>query len=205
MEREHVWRHVDHQRADLADFLDGLSPAQWSAQSLCADWTVRDVAAHLTHTTTSWSTFGIHAVRSGFRFDRMVSRLARDDTREPAEITAALRAMIGDRRRPPGTNVIDPLMDLLVHGQDVAVALGVPREMPREAAVAVAERLWGMGFPLHPRKRFPGVTLAATDADFTVGAGPRVEGAIADVVLALAGRDAGRAALSGARPSAADG
>jgi uncharacterized protein (TIGR03083 family) len=31
------------ERAEFADFLDTLTPKQWSAASLCEGWTVRDV------------------------------------------------------------------------------------------------------------------------------------------------------------------
>ena len=34
------------ERLAFADFLAGLTPEQWAAPSLCAGWTVRDVAAH---------------------------------------------------------------------------------------------------------------------------------------------------------------
>lgn len=156
MDDDEIWARVDAQRAELADLLDALSSKQWATQSLCADWTVRDVAVHLTQSTGSWLRFGVEAVRSGFRFDPMMSRLARRDTSAPDEITTALRATIGVRRRPPGTTVVDPLMDLLVHGQDIAVPLGLTRAMPVDEAVVVARRLWRMRFPLHPRKRFGG-------------------------------------------------
>ena len=32
----------------LADLLDGLTTAQWESPSLCSEWRIRDVAAHLT-------------------------------------------------------------------------------------------------------------------------------------------------------------
>ena len=207
MDDDEVWTHVDAQRADLADLLDTLSSDQWTTRSLCPDWTVRDVAAHLTHTATPWWKFGFEAVRSGFRFDPMVSALARNDARSPDALIAALRGLVGVRRRPPGTKVVDPLLELLVHGQDVALPLGLQHAMPEDAAVAVAGRLWAMTFPLNPRKRFGAVRLVATDADFTVGYGPRVSGTIADIVLALAGREPGLAALTsddGAHPTAAE-
>jgi uncharacterized protein (TIGR03083 family) len=196
MRDDDIWQLIDAQRADLADFLDGLSPEQWSARSLCEDWTVRDVAAHLTQSTTSWLRFGIEAVRFGFRFDPMMSELARRDTKSPAKITGALRAMVGVRKRPPGTRVADPLIDVLVHGQDIARPLGLTRAVPTEAAVVAAGRLWDMTFPLQPRRRFPDVELVATDADFRVGSGARMSGPIADVLLALAGREAGSAMLT---------
>lgn len=184
-----MWCHIDQQRADLADFLDGLTPHQWAAPSLCTAWTVRDVAAHLTQSTTGWLRLGIEVVRYRFRFDPMVADLARGDGKSPEEITAALRAMVGVRKRPPGTTVADPLTDVLVHGQDIAVPLGLSRTMPVEPAVVAAERLWGMRFPLHPRKHFPGIELVATDTEFSVGSGRVVSGTIADIVLAMAGRD----------------
>ncbi|HEY6574294.1 MAG TPA: maleylpyruvate isomerase family mycothiol-dependent enzyme, partial [Mycobacterium sp.] len=35
------------ERLDLADFLAGLTPEQWASPTLCEDWRVRDVAAHV--------------------------------------------------------------------------------------------------------------------------------------------------------------
>lgn len=197
MDVDETWRHIDQQRADLADFLDTLTDEQWSTPSLCAGWTVRDVAVHVTHSGASWTRMAWQAVRSGFRFNEMVARAAREDSSTPDDIVATLRAMVGGRRRPPGTAVVDPLMDLLVHGQDMAIALGVEREMPVVPAVAAAERLWDMGFPFHARKRFDGLSFTATDAPFTVGAGQAVSGPIRDIVQVLAGRSAGLAQLSG--------
>jgi uncharacterized protein (TIGR03083 family) len=184
-----IWGHIDAQRADLAAFLDTLTAEQWAHPSLCPDWSVRDVAVHLTQSTTGWPRMVVEAVRSGFRFNAMVSRVARADPRTPEEIVAALRAMVGVRRRPPGTAVADPLTDVLVHGQDIAIPLGIEREMPPVPAVIAARRLWSMGFPFHARKRFAGVALHATDADFAVGPGRLVSAPIHDIVLALSGRN----------------
>ena len=30
-----IWSYIDEQRADLADFLDTLTPEQWETPSLC--------------------------------------------------------------------------------------------------------------------------------------------------------------------------
>ena len=166
----------DEQRAELADFLDTLTPEQWETPSLCPGWTVRQAAAHVTQSSTNWGRLSFELLRSGFRFNALTLRMGRNDQRKPEEITAALRAMVGGRRRPPGTAVADPLADVLVHGQDIAVPLGIPRTMPVPAAVIAAERLWKMGFPFNARKRFPNVTFTATDADFSVGDGDVVRG-----------------------------
>lgn len=201
MDAETTWRHIDEQRADLADFLESLSRDQWNSPSLCPRWTVRDVGAHLTQSVTSWPRMAWEAVRSGFRFDDMMARTAREDASTPDEIVATLRGMVGCRRRPPGTAVADPLMDTLVHGQDIAIALGLELVIPTEPAVIAAERLWAMGFPFHARKRFAGVELVAVDANFRVGSGDRVSGTISDVLLALAGRKAGADRLTGPIPA----
>jgi uncharacterized protein (TIGR03083 family) len=191
MDDSQIWAYIDQQRADLADFLDTLTPELWETPSLCPGWTVRQAAAHITQSSTNWGRLSFELLRSGFRFNALTLRMARDDQRKPEEITAALRAMVGGRRRPPGTAVADPLADVLVHGQDIAVPLGLPRTMPVPAAVIAAERLWKMGFPFNARKRFPNVTFTATDADFSVGDGNVVRGPIQDIVMTLSGRRAG--------------
>ena len=197
MHDDDVWRHIDEQRAGLADLLDTLTPSQWSTPSLCEGWTVRDVAAHLTHANAPWGQMAWQALRSGFRFNAMMRRVVERDVRTADEIVTALRAMVGERRRPPGTAVVDPLLDALVHGQDVTRPLGISRPMPPDAAVAVAHRLWGSSFPLNPRKRFPDIAFVATDAPLTLGSGSVASGPVADVVLVLAGRRAGLGGLTG--------
>lgn len=188
MNSDEVWAVIDSQRADLADLLAGLTDQQWSSPSLCEGWRVRDVAAHLTHSQMAVPRILVEAVRSGFRFDPMIRRLALEDTRTQPQIVAALRAMAGSRKKVPGTSDRDPLMDILVHGQDIAVPLGIERPMPAEAAVEVAHHLWRMRFPMKPAARLTGVRLVATDADFAVGRGREVLAPIRDIVMILAGR-----------------
>jgi hypothetical protein len=77
-----------------------------------------------------------------------------------------------------------------LHGQDIAVPLGIDRPMPTDAAVAAARRVWSMGFPFHAHRRMLGVELVATDAEFRVGQGRVVEAPIRDILMALAGRPA---------------
>ena len=191
MDDSQIWGYIDEQRADLADFLDTLTPEQWATPSLCQGWTVRQAAAHITQSSTNWGRLTFELLRSGFRFNAVTLRMARADRRTSAQITVALRGMVGRRRRPPGTAVADPLTDVLVHGQDIAVPLGIQRVMPLPAAVIAAERLWNMGFPFNARKRFPNVTFTAIDADFSVGEGEVVRGPIQDIVMTLSGRRSG--------------
>lgn len=169
MDSDTIWRNVDEQRGALADLLDTLQPEQWSTPSLCAGWTVREVAIHITQSHAGIGEMLPAAIKSGFRFDAMVRRAALEDPAEPAAITARIRAMAGSRKRPPLTKEVDPLLDILIHTQDICIPLGIERTMPTDAAVAVADRLWHMKFPFAPQRDLPGYRFVATDADFAVG------------------------------------
>jgi uncharacterized protein (TIGR03083 family) len=183
-----IWAVIDSQRADLADLLAGLTAEQWTTSSLCDGWQVRDVAAHLTHSHMNPVRAAFEAMRSGFRFDPMIRRIAVQDRRSQSQIVAALRAMVGSRRKVPMTTDRDPLMDVLIHGQDISVPLGIDRPMPSDAAVEVANHLWRMTFPMKPAARLAGHRLVATDVDFAVGQGRERLAPIRDIVMILAGR-----------------
>ncbi|MCI4675036.1 maleylpyruvate isomerase family mycothiol-dependent enzyme [Candidatus Mycolicibacterium alkanivorans] len=191
MNTDEIWHIIDEQRTGLADLLESLSPEQWEAPSLCEGWKVRDVAAHLTHSQMGPLRVVVEALRSGFRFDPMISRLASSDTRSQAQIVAALRGMVGSRKRIIGTRPVDPLTDVLVHGQDITVPLGIDRPMPAAAAVACADHLWHMTFPMKPAGRVKGVRLVATDADFAQGQGYEIKAPIRDILMLLTGRRSG--------------
>ena len=188
MNTDEIWRRVDEQRIGLAGLLEGLTAEQWTAPSLCDGWQVRDVAAHLTHSHMHPVRAIVEAARSGFRFDSMIQRLGREDPRSQAEIAIALRGMAGSRKRVPGTSVQQPLIELLVHGQDITVPLGIDWPMPLDAAREVAQKLSGMTFPLNGQRRLAGVRLVATDAEFAAGEGREVQVPIGDIVMILAGR-----------------
>ena len=80
-------------------------------------------------------------IRARGRFHRLTraSEARRLGARPPAEIVADYRRLDGSRRHPPGTSVLDPLLDVLVHTQDIAVPLGRRHVMPVDAARAAAD------------------------------------------------------------------
>lgn len=191
MDRDTVWRHVENQRRELADLIEDIDtrgPQVWGTPSLCAGWTVGNVAAHLTHSTMGMPRMLWEAARSGFRFNAVVHRLAVSDRRSPAQIATDLRAAAGSRRHPPGATELEPLTDVLVHAQDICIPLGIHRPMPVDAAAAAADRVWTAGFPFHAQKRFTGTRLVATDTDFAVGAGRELAAPIATLLMWLTGR-----------------
>ncbi len=57
------------------------------------------------------------------------------------EYPRRLRAMVGSRRTAPFVTPTEPLIDVLVHGQDIAVPLGRDRPVPTDAAVVAATRV----------------------------------------------------------------
>jgi uncharacterized protein (TIGR03083 family) len=187
-----VWRHVDEQRAVVADLLESLDDEQLETASLCSAWRVRDVGAHLTLAHMGPATAAVEMVRARGSFDRMIRDTAVRRAREPvAEHAAALRSMIGSRRTAPGVSHLEPLTDVLVHAQDIAVPLGLDVETPQDAAAASADRVWRMGFPFWARRRLRGTRLQATDHDWAVGEGTVREGTMREHLLLLTGRPVG--------------
>lgn len=194
-----MWQSLDRERAGVADLLGSLTEAQWATPSLCRGWTVRDVAAHLTlgpQTTVRGAV--VEIVRARGSFNRMVDRTARRHATHPLDqLIAELLGVVGSRRLAPGQKLVDALMDVLVHGQDIAVPLGLRHPMPPEAAQASAEHLWRTGFPFHARRRLGGFHLTATDTDWTAGDGAEVRGPVAAILPLLAGRSATLPMLAG--------
>ncbi|MGY1620663.1 maleylpyruvate isomerase family mycothiol-dependent enzyme [Geodermatophilus sp. SYSU D00965] len=190
MDLDDVWRTIDAERSSLADLFEELSPAEWEAASLCDAWRVRDVAAHLTLAHMGPREALVGAIRARGSFDRMIRDTALRAAHLPVEeYPRRLRAMVGSRRRAPLVTPLEPLTDVLVHGQDVAVPLGRERPVPPAAAAAAATRVWETGFPFRARRRLGGVRLTATDVGWSVGQGPVVEGPIAALLLLLTGRE----------------
>lgn len=203
MDIENQWVHIEAERRSLAALLSGLSPEQWESPSLCERWRVRDVAAHVAMTPagapTTWQILtGVARARGDlWRFGCDVA-VAWGDARSCDEIVAILDEQAASRSMPVVTNAQNILLDVLVHGQDIAVPLGLDRPVPTDAGLAAFDRIWSMGWPFHARRRLAGVTLVATDAELVAGDGPEVSGRLADLLLLATGRSgAARARLRG--------
>ncbi|KUG61699.1 hypothetical protein AVL61_01995 [Kocuria rosea subsp. polaris] len=199
MDRTAIWDAVHRERSALADLLGTLGPEEWDHPTLCPGWAVRDVAAHV----ISSPQFGVADLavalwRGRGNYDRAVFLDARRRGRRPVEeIVADYRRLDGSRRRPPGTGVRDPLLDVLVHTQDIALPLGRHHAMPPEAARTAADRVWSISFLFRARRRLRGVTLTATDVDWRAGSGPEVRGTMEALLLLLTGRTAALDRLEG--------
>lgn len=199
MQDTEIWNAVHQQRAALADLLGTLTDSQWQHDSLCTGWTVRDVAAHVISSADAGvGAVLIAMVRARGNFNRaMMLEAKRRSARPTDQIIADYRRLDGSRRHPPGTTTFDPMVDVLVHSQDIARPLGLSHPMPPQLAAAACSYVWGRGFPYSPRKRFGGFRFCAADVDWTVGDGPTVEGPIAAILLLLTGRTASVPELTG--------
>ena len=200
MDVDSSWRVIASERRSLADLLEQLTDEQWETPSLCAGWRVRDVAAHIAMVPTAPGLLAMvrGAAAAHGNFNRLNHDLAVQHAQRPtADINAELRDEADSRRLPSVTSVTNLGFDILVHGQDIAIPLGVTRPMPTDAAAAGAARVWAMGWPFWARRRFHGYRLIATDANWSAGAGDEVHGTIDALLLLLTGRAAGLTRLTG--------
>jgi uncharacterized protein (TIGR03083 family) len=200
MDREDSWRVIQAQRHILAEMLEGLTDTQWETPSLCEGWRVRDVAAHVAMApqVPGPSSMLADAVRARGSFNRLNHDVAvRHAGRPSTQIVTDLREHASSRRLPVVTNYQNILFDILVHGQDIAIPLGIRHLMPIEAARTGATRVWTMGWPFWARRRLRGLRLTAVDTTWTVGDGADVRGPIAAMLLLLTGRPAALPQLTG--------
>ena len=193
MDQDQKWAVIAGQRRALADLLAGIDQEDWERPSLCAQWRVRDVAAHLALTPQSPGILRIlaKAVRARGDFDGLNRDLARAHAeRSTDRLVAELRDLADSRRKPAITTLDNLHFDTLVHVQDITVPLGIPVAMPLDSAREGAERVWRMGWPFWARRRLRGLRLTATDVDWSAGQGAEVRGPIQDLLLLLTGRTA---------------
>jgi len=190
---EAKWAAIADRRRALAQLVEGRPDEDWERPSLCTEWRIRDVVAHVALTPHSPTVGAIllAAVRARGDFDRVNRDMARAyAARPPAELVADLRGSADSRRKPAITTLDNLLFDVLVHVQDVALPLGVECPPPPAAAREGVERVWRMGWPFWAKRKLRGLRLEATDVDWTVGDGPVVRGPAQALLLLLTGRAA---------------
>jgi uncharacterized protein (TIGR03083 family) len=194
-----VWQLVHAERAALIDNLAGLSEEQWDTPSLCGDWTVRDVAAHLVNTArTTRLGFMRDLVLARFDFDRLNAQgVARELGLDPTETLDRLRSVAARTDTPPA-HLDSRLVEEVVHGEDIRRPLGITRAYPVDAVIPAIDYQARTSVALGGSKQLiSGVRLVATDADLTIGDGPEVTGPALSILLAISGREVALADLEG--------
>ncbi|MFC8228083.1 maleylpyruvate isomerase family mycothiol-dependent enzyme [Streptomyces sp. NPDC057287] len=181
---------VHAERAAIINDLERLDDEQWEEPSLCAEWTVHDVAAHLADTArTTRLGFLAGLARAGFDFDRQNARgVERARGATPQETLEGLR-QVASRRSTPPAPLDSRLVEEIVHGEDIRRPLGLAHTYPKEAVVrslrlqARTSASFGGARELAARAR-----LTATDADVSIGDGPEVRGPALSLLLAVSRR-----------------
>lgn len=194
-----IWPTVHVERQALIEDLTHITPKQWAAPSLCAEWDVHDVVAHLVATAkvTHWK-FTKHFIAAGFDFDRANANEVADERRsDPADTLAAFRAVQFRTSSPPAPKDTR-LVEAFLHGEDIRRPLGIARDYPTTDVVRAlrlqARTKVGLG---GGKERVAGLNLTATDTDFTLGNGPLVRGPAISLLLAVSGRRVALADLEG--------
>jgi uncharacterized protein (TIGR03083 family) len=200
VDRAHLQAAVESERRALADVLDTLTPEEWRTPSLCGGWTVQDVVAHMTLTSRLSRLDAVLAVLAARGdINRMIDTKARERAAQysPAELAAQYRETVSSGRRPLGTQPADPLVDVIVHGQDITRPLGRSLAMPPEHAALALHHVFASSF-YGAKKRMEGLRLVPTDIDASFGDGDReLHGPAGELLLVATGRPAGLAALTG--------
>lgn len=194
-----IWPIVHRERAALVVDLKTLPDASaWDLPSLCAGWTIRDTLAHMTATaTTTPPAFVAGLAKARFSFQRFVQAgIARERGADAQETLDRFEAVIGSSAAPPGPKV-SWLGEAIIHAEDVRHPLGIERDYPSEALVAVADFYKSSNTLIGAKSRIADLSLHATDAAWSHGSGARVEGPLLALVMAMTGRKAVLDQLSG--------
>lgn len=184
------------ERADLADLLSTLTPEQWDAPSLCEEWRVRDVVAHVAgYDDLDRSGLARRFVR-GWIVNTNQVRVEELRALTNAELLERLRSHLVPRGLTAGFGGMIALVDGTIHHQDIRRPLGLPREIPGARLRRVLDAT--MRNPRLPAWRVTrGLRLTATDLDWSHGKGREVRGQAEALLMAAAGRPSAVTELEG--------
>jgi uncharacterized protein (TIGR03083 family) len=190
--KDFVFAAVADERRRIAALIERLDGAQLTTESLCAGWDVKTVAAHLVSVFADgfWG-FQAAALRHG-GIHRGIDALARRRAQSSApDIAAALRRGADHRLSPPVTGPVSGLADVLVHGGDIRIPLGIPFDPnPRLVTLALDFLTGGRALAFVPFGRLRGIGLRSSDVDRSWGRGAEVRGPAPALMMAVCGRDA---------------
>jgi uncharacterized protein (TIGR03083 family) len=191
------WDAVRDETLDLAERLAELHDKQWNSPSLCAQWRIRDVLAHVT--AGAEGAFGAgwvfkSMIRHGFNYNRWVA--VDGQRRGEQDPGVLLNSFRNTATNPSGARPVNSLMHVLIHGQDICRPLGIRRDLADEHLVTVADFV-KTSFIFRANRYIAGFTLRATDVNWSYGHGPVVTGQAEALIMMMAGRMVALDDLSG--------
>jgi uncharacterized protein (TIGR03083 family) len=198
VDKSDIWLVIHAERKALAADLQVLDDAQWQASSLCGRWTIRDVTAHMTATAKiTPPAFFAKLAMSGFSLERLQDKdIAVEKGTSTGDTLARFEAVENSTKHPPGP--LDSwLGEAILHAEDIRRPLAIQHDYPTDAVVRLADFYKGSNLVVGTKRRIDGLTLRATDADWSHGSGPEVSGPILPLVMAMTGRKAALDDLTG--------
>lgn len=183
------WELIHAERARVVSMLEELSVEDWRAETLCADWCVEQLVAHLTAAADTGRWPWIRSmVGAGFNVRRHNDRrLARYLGRTPAATLEMFRGSVASTTAPTKDHAAW-LGETIVHGQDIARPLGIDLTPDPVAVLEVARFFAAKDFAVNSRTLVKGLALESDDRSFHSGSGPVVTGHLLDLVMVMAGR-----------------
>ena len=199
MDKATVWDHAITERYALLRHLETLTPAQWEAQSLCAAWRVRDVAGHVIGgPQLDWPA----ALRLFREFRRGYNgAIEHEGIRRGSvpieQILEQFHEFAGVRKGPVVVTHLEPLIDAIVHTQDILRPLGIEHSPDPEAAAVAADRARFLAPLLGGLRHLRTMRLVATDCDWARGRGEEVHAPMLELLMICTGREPAHDRLRG--------
>ncbi|MEV4625787.1 maleylpyruvate isomerase family mycothiol-dependent enzyme [Micromonospora sp. NPDC049523] len=186
-----VYDMIVDERRRAADLLAGLTVDQLRSPSLCAGWTMHDIAAHLvTFLRFGQAKLYLGIAATGADLDRVNVTLTRWYAKRSTDVLIdQLRRDALSRTTIPRSGYDPVLADIVLHDLDIRRPLGIPRILSEERLWVAYQHLAAKpspGFALGGRLR--GLRLVADDAGWDHGTGAAVRGNAEPLVLAMGGR-----------------
>ena len=184
------WARVGDVRRQFADTVEGMDP---TASTWSGHWTAADLAGHmLTFVELSAPKFMWQMLKAGFNYDKAADRIAQNFAANDSLSGLAQRLRDGAEKPnfsksfPPEMN----LSDALIHLADLTRPSGIDASPDTDAVVAALTfaTTHKHGKNVVKADLLDGLTFRATDAEWSHGSGPEVNGAALDLLLAMAGR-----------------
>lgn len=185
-----LWPAIDAERRTFVAYLRSLPDEVWTRPSLVADWTVRQVVAHMIALCEiTLGSFLTGMASTGLSLNRLndagVRRIAAACSN--AQLIDRLEARVTARSHPPGP-VMTLLGEVVVHGEDIHRALDGYGTHPVEHLTTVTDFYKRSNLVIPAKRRVAGLRLRATDVAWTSGDGPEVSGPMIALLLAITGR-----------------
>ncbi|MDH3679512.1 MAG: maleylpyruvate isomerase family mycothiol-dependent enzyme [Acidimicrobiia bacterium] len=187
-----TWELAAKARQDFADMIDGLSAQQLDEQSLCEEWTAKEVVAHLTSFVETGG-FGLFTEMVKNRFDFTKVSAAMVDKRKDrsvADLTGSLRQHATKSAPLPTFPEELTVGDVAIHTQDVRRPLGLAGELDEKVLRTTLDFLTTHkhATTLVDRRPIEDVRLEATDLGWSFGDGPEITGTGEAIMMGLANR-----------------